>query len=46
MNSDEDQRGEQEWLRGINEFHLEGSSVKWQLLSASSLADWQNKICP
>lgn len=46
MNSNEDQRGEQEWVRGINEFHLEGSSVKWQLLSASSLADRQNKICP
>lgn len=46
MNSDEDQQGERERVRGINEFHLGGSSVKWQLLSASSLADWQHKMCP
>lgn len=45
INSNEDQRGEQESVRGINEFHPGATSVKWQLLSAASAADWQHKIC-
>lgn len=37
---------EQELGSGINEFYLEGISVKWQLLSSVlGKADWQRKIC-
>lgn len=43
INSEEENRREQELGGGINEFHLEGIGVKWQLLSG---ADWQRKICP
>lgn len=45
-NSDKEKHREQELGSGINEFYLEGISVKWQLLSSVlGKADWQRKIC-
>lgn len=50
INSEEEKRREQELGSGINEFHLEGIGVKWQLLSSAFTAvlgeaDWHRKIC-
>ena len=51
INSEKEKLREQELVSGINEFHLEGISVKWQLLSSAftavlGKADWWRKICP
>lgn len=51
INSEKEKQREQELGSGINEFHLEGICVKWQLLSSAftavlGKADWRRKICP
>lgn len=54
INSEKEKQREQELWSGINEFHLEGISVKWQLLSSAFTAvlekliggGWRRKISP
>lgn len=53
INSEKEKQREHELGSGINEFHLEGISVKWQLLSRAFTAvlekliggGWCRKIC-